>query len=475
MNSRTVLVLVLLFLAGFLARTLFLPENLFFGFEQGRDALVVKEILGGKLTLLGPKTDIEGLFHGPLFYYLIAIPYFFGQGSPVVVSFFLIFLSSLGIPLIYFLAKSLFNHRVGILAAIFYTFSYGSIVFSRWLANPVLAPVFVMLLVLSLVEIKKDQRYLLLLAVSLAAIIHFEVVAAIFLLPAVVIYWWWERLPKPGIKYLSLSFLLFLVLLSSYPLFEIRHNFLQTTALVSFLVSLKQEGIGNPDDLIKVLHLYFDEFTLFLTPFLSLGVILLLLAFVLLRQRLLFLWLLTTPLIMLIFSRFALSHLFLALGPAFIILTAYLVDFLLRKNLPVLGWSLTILVLIINLVALFAFLPQNRGVFFQAGQRLFKYGDMLRTVDYIYQEAKGEKFSIHPFTIPYFSDHGWRYLFLWYGRKKYGYLPAEVGSRTFYTIYQPSEGQPWFLSSWLNKEEDQGKLIKKRQFGVITIEKREVR
>lgn len=472
--KKQLLFLTILFFVGFLLRTVYLPTNLFFGFEQGRDALIVREILGGKLTLLGPKTDVEGLFHGPLFYYLIAIPYFLGKGNPVFASIFLISLSSLGIPLIYFLGKFLFNPRVGILAAIFYTFSYGAIVFSRWLANPVLTPLFVMLLILSLLKLKENEKYLILLAISLSAIIHFEIVAAIFLLPVISIYWWLEKLPRPKIKNLFLSLFLFLILVSSYPLFEIRHNFLQTRAFFSLLGNLGSSGIGNFVSFVKVIRLYFDEFTLFVTPFFSFWGILLFLSFAFLRQKLLLLWLLTTPVLMLVFSRFALSHLFLILGPAFIILVASFVDFLWQKNWRFLAISLIIFILMLNLFAFLKFLPENTGVFFQAGQRLFKYGDMLKTVNYLYQEAKGEKFSVHPFTIPYFSDHAWKYLFSWYGAKKYGYLPAEVGSKTFYTIYQPDEGQPWFLSSWLEKEEKQGKTIERNQFGIITVEKRVV-
>ena len=119
------------------------------------------------------------------------------------------------------------------------------------------------------------------------------------------------------------------------------------------------------------------------------------------------------------------------------------------------------------------FLPENEGVFFQAGQRLFKYSDMLAVIDWIYQDAQGENFSLHPFTIPYFSDDAWRYLFSWYGERKYGYLPTEP-TKIFYTIYQPSEGQPWFLDSWLEKEEKRGKKIKEVKFGVIGVERREV-
>ena len=54
-------------LSAFLLRIAWLDKNLFFGYEQGRDLLAIKDIIFNKnLTLLGPKTDIDGIYHGPL-------------------------------------------------------------------------------------------------------------------------------------------------------------------------------------------------------------------------------------------------------------------------------------------------------------------------------------------------------------------------------------------------------------------------
>ena len=56
--------LLMIVLFGFSLRTIALPDNMLFGYEQGRDAIVARDILSGDFTLLGPKTDSEGIYHG---------------------------------------------------------------------------------------------------------------------------------------------------------------------------------------------------------------------------------------------------------------------------------------------------------------------------------------------------------------------------------------------------------------------------
>src|SRR5438309_774481 len=107
-SKITIFILGFLIVVAFLLRFYLIPQNLFFGYEQGRDMLVVKDIaLDHKLTLIGPKTDIDGVFHGPLFYYLSAIPFLITKGNPIGISAFFIAISSLTVIPLYFLGKEL--------------------------------------------------------------------------------------------------------------------------------------------------------------------------------------------------------------------------------------------------------------------------------------------------------------------------------------------------------------------------------
>jgi hypothetical protein len=39
-----------------------------FSYDQARDAFFAQDILNGDLKIVGPPTDIQGVFHGPLYY-----------------------------------------------------------------------------------------------------------------------------------------------------------------------------------------------------------------------------------------------------------------------------------------------------------------------------------------------------------------------------------------------------------------------
>lgn len=83
---------------AFFLRFYLLSQNLFFGPEQGRDFLVIKDIVvNHKFTLIGSKTDIEGVFHGPFYYYLSSIPFLISRGSPFFTMFFLVLINSFSV------------------------------------------------------------------------------------------------------------------------------------------------------------------------------------------------------------------------------------------------------------------------------------------------------------------------------------------------------------------------------------------
>jgi len=83
-NKKILLILTGLAVLGFFLRSYLFPDNLFFGPEQGNDFKIIRDIVvSHKYTLIGPKTDIGGVFHGPIYYYLAVIPFFFSGGDPL--------------------------------------------------------------------------------------------------------------------------------------------------------------------------------------------------------------------------------------------------------------------------------------------------------------------------------------------------------------------------------------------------------
>src|SRR5687767_49969 len=113
------LVLVLIFVIALFLRWLYLPGGaISFAYDQARDAFVVQEILSGNLKILGPSVSgVPGLFHGVLYYYVIAPAYLLGQGNPIIVAYFLSFISSLVVFLVFFLTKLFTKNNISALLA----------------------------------------------------------------------------------------------------------------------------------------------------------------------------------------------------------------------------------------------------------------------------------------------------------------------------------------------------------------------
>ena len=94
-NKLIYILLSIIFVFAFVLRVWFLKDNaLTFGYDQARDFLVVQQILSGDIKIQGPPSSTPGLFHGVFYYYLLAPSSFIGNGSPVVIAYWLAFLNS---------------------------------------------------------------------------------------------------------------------------------------------------------------------------------------------------------------------------------------------------------------------------------------------------------------------------------------------------------------------------------------------
>ncbi|MBS3118175.1 hypothetical protein J4417_00650, partial [Candidatus Woesearchaeota archaeon] len=71
-NKKILLLLFIIFVLALTLRFLYFPNNIYFGFDQARDAFASLEIVFGEFRVVGPPTSVDGWFHGPLYYYLYA-------------------------------------------------------------------------------------------------------------------------------------------------------------------------------------------------------------------------------------------------------------------------------------------------------------------------------------------------------------------------------------------------------------------
>lgn len=231
------LFLVIMVIFAFAVRSTFLWRDFIFVYDQGRDALEVSKILHGDLTLIGPTTGLSGVFLGPFFYYLLTPLYFLGQGNPIIPAYVFVFIFSLAIFPIFYLSKKISGIWAGVFAVYFFTFSFVQFLFSRWLSNPTPLPLVALLMFVAVLKALETEKRIWFLSVGvlLGVCLQLEAANAFFLIPVLVVILlveWRKRILKYTPLVLA-SALGLVVTLIPQLIFEVKHHFLSTQALLT--------------------------------------------------------------------------------------------------------------------------------------------------------------------------------------------------------------------------------------------------
>ncbi|MBI2599954.1 hypothetical protein HYW43_03475, partial [Candidatus Daviesbacteria bacterium] len=145
--------------------------------------------------------------------------------------------------------------------------------------------------------------------------------------------------------------------------------------------------------------------------------------------------------------------------------------------------------LISNLVTIFKINPEGQIILVIPNGMNLK--NEFKLIDETYKIAAGEKFSVNTITLPLWTNTTWAYLYDWYGKGKYGYVPQFLGhdqigllgagalrkidkplNRSF-LIIEPTEGiPPRFYSEELDTENSRTRLTKEINYGSIKLQVR---
>jgi hypothetical protein len=480
------LLIGLIMVFGLWLRWYLMPGALFFGPEQGKDFLTIRDIAyRGELTLLGSKTDFDGVFHGPAYYYLISLPLRLASGNPVVIAFLLILIQSITIIFVYKLGKNIANKRVALLSAILFSLSYGLVVWSRWLsAQPLVIPLTVIFLWAIVKFIQGHKRFLILAAIAAGLMGQVEFIQYL-ILPVFIILLlirFWPKFRQAGLTWLILCLAVGLVVgWGNFLIFDLRHHWL----IIQSLIRALHYGHGSALSLFEAWSQVWLVYTAWVAQYLGfmpteLTRLLIFVVFGFLSWRFLkgdryqeiLLWWLTAPLIVLtFFGRGALDQLFVMIGPAIIITLALILETIWTHWGKWWAITLTLILCLISLNQLRLNLPHNKQVFFQASQPNVKFVDQLAVIDYIYHQAGNRTFGYESFTVPYFWRDGWDYLFWFRSHNLYqDKLPTGPNSNLIYVIVQKDGGDPNLRDMWVSDiNRDTGQLISKKQFGVFEV------
>lgn len=234
-NKESLAIALIVLLAAFLRLYKIEFLTTFLG-EQGRDLLIAREILEGKLTLLGPPTSISAVHFGPFYHYFNAFFLFLFRLDPLGPVFGFVLLSLVSVYLIYSLASAFGHKRAGLFAAFLFAVSPRMVEYGRHVFNSNFMHNFSVVSVWFLVNFFKTRkrRYLLLLSGIFAGLALQANFLSIGLFAGLFFYLLWEKLSfKKQLWFYLGSFLA----IFPYLIFELRHQFYNSKAFLSLFGS----------------------------------------------------------------------------------------------------------------------------------------------------------------------------------------------------------------------------------------------
>lgn len=234
-------IILILFLAAFL-RLYKIDQYMTFLGDEGRDALIVKDILvNHHLPLIGPPTSVGNIYLGPLYYYMMALAMFISPLNPIAAAIMNAVIGVMTVGLVYYLGKTWFNRLAGVVASFLYAISPITIIYSKSSWNPNPTPFFVLIGIIGFyrAHVSKNFRWLILTGAAIAGALQMHYLALI-MLPIFVILWVLEiRFNKKPFGYLRsgtlLGILAFIFVMSPLIWFDFRHQFLNYHAITHLI------------------------------------------------------------------------------------------------------------------------------------------------------------------------------------------------------------------------------------------------
>lgn len=476
------LLLLVILLSGLFWRIYRLDTLLGFQFDQGRDALVVTEMLKtGKPVLIGPPIGVDGPFRGPLYYWMLT-PFYAVNGDPVIPAYFLAVLGVTGIIGLYALGSLLFTRGVGLMASFFYALSGMMVLNNRWLANPnpaaILSIIFFTFLYLAWIG---SVSFLPVVAFLASISLQFETAGAALFLPLTLFVAFKQRSKLTRSRIFWSLFFFFLPLLP-LAVFDLRHNFLVSKSYYHYFIN-DQTSKDYFAVVWQHLQTILDTFGGVLFSDMIFGKILFVLVvlFVLytffLEKKEKAVQLLTIslflPLIFFLFSKGNRGNLwgyyFLNYFVVYFLLVSFFLSRLLKDNAGK-----------IAVMALFLLVNTNNLTkeFMRDVTENTKQGSAVvienqkKAISWVYLDSQGKDFNTD-FYVPPVIPYPYQYLFDWYSSNYRVKPPLVKNTSLLYTLYEPDPGHPERLTEWFDRQENIGYVTKEVNFGDIIVQKRE--
>jgi hypothetical protein len=488
-NKITYFTLGITLFFGLFLRVYRINDLLGFYYDQGRDALVIWDLIKkGEVFLIGPTTGLAGIFRGPYYYYLIAPAYFIGGGNPIWPSVFLSITTVVAIILGYHLGTKVQNRATGVLFAILASFSFYIVTASRWLSNP--TPMFLlsMILVWAMFKIADSKKktvgwvWAVIGLVSGLSLFNFGSSGELYYFVSLLIFsvWQWRKLPN--IKWFLISLFSFFITFAPLILFNQIHD--------NILLNGFQKTFGQEQSFTMPTKFLFElrnEFYLKTFPkviFHSLGrketyILFTLIAlfaislpkFLKNAKAKVVMLLLISPLIGLYLYQGNYTVLYEYYMTGYFLIFLLLIAMILGRLWQTkVGQALVIVfvgIFLVNNYDPLQYILKNKS----DGEESISFVNQKAAIDWIYKDANGRDFNVDVY-VPPVIPYAYNYLFTWLGTTKYGYLPKEEQIELLYTLYEVDPPNPDRLEAWMARQKGIGRVEDTYRNGGITVERR---
>lgn len=416
-------------------------QNMAFTMDQGRDLVDVRQIWEGRdLKLIGPTTSINGVHLGPLYYYLISLPYLLSSGHPISVLVWQIIFFHLSVFFFWYTFKKK-NLNFATFISILILLSPISFYANRyfWNANFMIsfAVIYFTLLLRHAQSILSPRQDFILGFVS-GLSLQIEAAFGVLFLPFAFLNFFIRKLTLPQYSRLLLGF--FLTLLPQI-IFELAKGFPMTkiflseasgqTAILgekmslydrywerlgSFKLTLIHSSNINPDYLLPIFYVSLFFFILLLkkkTDTLSTNL-----------AKTSFAFIIFSFIFYLFYSSTLKSWYVFSLSLVFCFYLGSII-------FEVYSWSRLgkyLAFLFVSLLLWSFIKAQNEQLVISSKKSSdpSAYANQIQVVDDVYKQINNEAFYVYNY-IPSVYDYPFQYLFWSHGLKKYGYSPNDLG------------------------------------------------
>lgn len=484
--------ILIIFIAFLLRSKLYFLGDFNYNLDQSRDLLLVKDIVEKhKLTLIGGRSGFGGIFHGPLWLYIILPFFIIAKGNPFFTLVPLYIFFDIGLIILgYYLISILFNKTAGLIFALFLSISGSLVGSSLNFSNSNITPlIFLIYLFLAIKFLRGKNNYLVLILFTTGIGFQFQSAFAIFLLPLTFMLIFLKN-KLPNLKIFILSAASFVLSLTTFLAFDIRHHFLMTQSALKILTGKTPPMAGYKEFAsfgFRIIDRFNGSINYFFRPFygdnlivktLTVVILVSLIAMIvknkkqdLFKKEVFFLF--SIPILyfsIYVFYPYPLwSHYTNALTVSSCLLLSLAISKLLKLKLKYISISLTVFFLIL-LTPIFAWIFQNYFFNVKTGGG---YKKQLLVAQYIFNDAKNMPFGYLVY------DHGqltynMDYLMWWLANEIY-HVPLINNKQpiTYLIIYTPpayAKNGPVYWKKDVIKT--QGTIIGKKVFSKdISVEK----